>query len=291
MKKIILAFVLFPVLLTAQKVKVKKDDVYIDKVLVGTIVKTKDSLKNKLFTYSDVDGNPLVIYKYETLHSPIEGEEEVYAYNEVTIPSLNIVAGLDIKNEYSQTRKKVVPYFIEKGILNKDGSLNKQAAQSYYETVPEIPLEITAMYNQELEEMNDLDFIEERDMTAKPYLVFKNSSRETIPYINMISNNNYILDTYDIKQGDVVIGKMITRFKQALTSQPGQKPGKTGDPIVFFYNNKGGRVATAELGFTELRVHRYKWKLGRIKHTWLKEENKSKLYKEIAGYLVDKKAL
>lgn len=288
MKKIVFLLLCVPTLVLAQKVKIKKDDVFVDKVHVGTVVKTKDSI-SKLFTYKDLEGTTLATYAAKFVPSPIEGMDDGYYYSEITFPEYNIAQGISFEKGLIsfplQTRKSFVKSLAKKGYIDGNGKIIAVKVKTDFPG-PAVPELITAYLEVEAEQQQHLDYIIERDFNEPVVLVKGASEQKNKQYLKSVGFSSFFFEDYKIKQGDKVIGKIKLRYNAALgnTESGGLQRGK--DPKIYFFNMKGGRVAWSHGILHDLKIHNGGIRLKSITTKFLKEDNLYTRLKSISKYLV-----
>jgi len=291
MKKVLLLLLCCPILLLAQKVKIKKDDVFIDKVHVGTVVKSKDSL-NKTFTYKNLDGTTLATYASKFVPSLIEGMDDGYYYSEIAFPEYNVIQGINFDKEFvsfpTQTRKSFVKTLAKKGYIDSDGKVIEAKAKKDFPG-PAVPNLIKAYLELEQEQQQDLDYIIERDFDKPVILVRGANEQANKQYLANVGYATFFFEDFKIKQDDKVIGRVKVRYNVAV-GDPTAGTGlqKSGDPKIYFFNMKGARVAWSHGLFHDLKIHNGNIRLDQRKSEFLKEENDFTRIKSIAKYLVNK---
>lgn len=103
----------------AQKVKVKKDHILLDKVKIGGIQKIKTE-RPKFYQILDNDGTPLFKIKTISLKSPVFHNDNIYGYNVVTGDKITDTLAID-PNGFYLTQTKVAKYVVEQGFLDANG--------------------------------------------------------------------------------------------------------------------------------------------------------------------------
>ena len=292
MKRLLLIMLLVPFLAFAQKVKIKKDNVIINKKEVGTVVKTKDSLGKK-FTYSNIDGNVLATYTYKFEPSLIEGDDDGYYYTQISFPEYDLVNGIPFDEtavKFSlQTRKSFVKNLAKMGYINEAGEILEDAVRKDF-SGPALPELITAYFELEEEQMQHLDYIHERDMSAS--VIIKKGAGESVNkrFLGNAAYSTFYFQDYKIFQGEEIIGRVKLRYN--TTANLGAEPGspafkKSPDPKIYFFNNEGGRVAWSHGLFHDLKVHNGGKRLDKRSSKFLATDNDYERVAAISRYLVE----
>jgi len=277
-----------PTLLLAQKVKIKKDDVFVDKVHVGTVIKTKDSL-NKTFTYKDLEGATLATYKIIFVPSLIEGMDDGYYYSEITFPEYNVAQGINFDKEFvsfpTQTRKSFVKSLAKKGYLDTNGKIIGDKAKTDFPG-PAVPELINAYFEVEREQQENLAYIIERDK-SEPIIVIRGANEKVNKqYLNTVGYSTFFFQDYKIKQGGEVIGRAKARYNVSVATGTPEELENGGDPKIYFFNTKGARVAWSHGIFHDLKIHNGNKRLKSTSSKFLKEDNVRVRINSIAKYLV-----
>ncbi len=288
MKKAIILLLCIPTIVFAQKVKIKKEDVFIDKVHVGTVVKSKDSL-NKTFTYKDLDGTTLATYTSKFVPSLIEGMDDGYYYSEIAFPEYNIVQGINFDKEFvsfpTQTRKSFVKSLAKKGYVGSDGKVIEVKAKEDFPG-PAVPDLITAYLELEQEQQQNLDYIIDRDFDKPVVLVRGANERVNKQYLGNVGYASFFFEDFKIKQDNKVIGRVKVRYNTALGDAASGGVKKAGDPKIYIFNMKGARVAWSHGLFHDLKVHNGNKRLKSTSSDFLKEDDDFKRIHSISKYLV-----
>ncbi len=87
-------------LILAQKVKVKKDVVSIDKIEVGKVTQVKNEHNHNTVTYSNLNGDAVLLFDNVATPSLLEGKDEAYYYPILSIPQENVSVYYDTKGWY-----------------------------------------------------------------------------------------------------------------------------------------------------------------------------------------------
>lgn len=296
MRLFVLVFCL-PFLTYAQKVKIKKEDVFIDKVLVGTVTKAKDSL-GKTLIYKNTDGVVISTYGTRFVGSPIEGpDDDGYHYSQLAFPEFDINYGLNFDDKpvkfTTQTRKGFVKSLVKKGYVGADGKVIEDVVKENF-IGPAMPELVSAYLKVEEEQMQHLDYILERDMSKNILLKSLSSKKESKQFLGSVGYSYFFMDDYEILHGGVLIGTIKVRYRaqQNLGKDPGSSAmTKASDPKGYFFNTKGGRVAWSGGLFHDLKIHKSDKRLDKRSAKFLAEENDYKRFLAISKYLVEQGAL
>ena len=286
MKKLLLvAIFMTPLLIPAQKVKVKKNVVSIDKIEVGTVTKEKNEHNHRTFTYSNLQGEPVLIFDNVSTPSLLEGKDEAYYYPLLKIPQQNISVYYNTKG-WNITTNTLVKYFVEKGIIDADGKINTSKAEEL-KSLPEIPEAVLANLEEEKVQMQNQDFILERDLEKPIIISLKKTKKLDLKHIRIPDLNSYIFDIYEIKQDDKILGEVIARYYFSLA----ETQNKGGNPSVFFLNSKGGRIAYINSFPILFRVHNGNTEYKKAEMKFLVEKSASKKIRLALEWVVNNNKL
>lgn len=288
MKKITFLLLCVPALVLAQKVKIKKDDVFIDNVHVGTVVKSKDSL-NKVFTYKDLEGTTLGKYTAKFVPSLIEGMDDGYYYSEISFPEYTIIQGIGFDKESVtfplQTRKSFVKSLVKKGYVDTNGKIIEAKAKKDFPG-PAVPELITAYLELEQEQQQNLDYIIDRDLNEPVTIIRGANEKVNKQYLRNVGYSTFFFQDYKIKQGGEVIGRAKARYDVSVATGTPEELENGGDPVIYFFNIKGARVAWSHGIFHDLKIHNGNKRLKSTSSKFLKEDNVRVRINSIAKYLV-----
>ena len=147
------------------KIKVKKDDIFINKVKVGRIEKVKTE-KPKYYQISDAEGTPLFKVKTIQIESPLFHTDNIFEYSVVTGDKISDTLAIDPKGFYL-TQKKVAEYAVRQGFLDADG-FNAENTAKLTATTPKIPEDILERIAWERDILQDINFREQRQFSHDP---------------------------------------------------------------------------------------------------------------------------
>jgi len=118
-------------------------------------------------------------------------------------------------------------------------------------------------------------------------VTIKQTKQLDLAHIRIPDRQSYIFDTYEIKQDDKVLAKVIARYYYTMT----EANKKGGDPVVFILNSKGGRVAYINSFPTLFRVHNGKKEYKKNEAEFLTEKSATKKIRSAVQWLVDNNKL
>ncbi len=159
MKNLFLLFISFVFISTqAQKIKVKKDIIYIDKEEVGKIKKRKveDSLATRKFNlYEIYDKNNQHVFDVgmKFMTSPLYHKDKLYTYYTVKyIPTQKEAAIND--NNFYLGKKKIVKYLYDNVLFDQNGA-NMDGIEINIDMADSIPVKVKQELEKEKEKIKD----------------------------------------------------------------------------------------------------------------------------------------
>ncbi|MCL5244257.1 hypothetical protein M4I21_00445 [Cellulophaga sp. 20_2_10] len=178
MKKQLLIASLFLVSLgaTAQKIKEKKGEIFLDKVKVANIEKIKTETP-KYYQISDVDGNPLFKVKTITYESILFHDDETTDYHVVTGDKIQDTLAIVEKGFYI-TQKRIVKYLVEAGFLNNNG-YNEANIPNLIAKSIKIPTKLVELQNNEKELKKHIGYKVERDFENRDIFIKSYAPKQT----------------------------------------------------------------------------------------------------------------
>jgi len=176
MKKLLLSFISFTLIsVQAQKIKIKKDIIYIDKQEVGQIHKrkVKDSLASrKIKIYEIYDKNKQHVFDvgFKLMASPLYKKEKIYTYYTVKYVPTQKEAAINDKNFYLGN-KKIVKYLYNNSLLDKNG-VNMDGVEVNINMADSIPAKIKEQIEQEQQKLKDANLIVNREKKDPVFLEY-----------------------------------------------------------------------------------------------------------------------
>ncbi|HEX8548828.1 MAG TPA: hypothetical protein VF691_17820 [Cytophagaceae bacterium] len=210
---------------TAQVVKVKKGDIFIDGALVGKMEKSGSMFKGRSFAIKTLDGSPVLTGTLRYVSSILEKNDQLFYYQSIQFPSKGVAVGMSIEeNPNYGIDDYFVKYFVDNKVFEA-GKLNDEAANRFIKAHPDtIPAAITETLTIEEKYLEDMATIAERDRT-KPLELFSLK-----PDVKLFYNEKYSAENFQIFQDKVLIG-----FASFLTRGASTGPVKK---LVFYNVNK-----------------------------------------------------
>lgn len=266
-------FVLPFCMVFGQKVKVKKEHLYINKKDVGYFTEKKVYERQKQFAVLNKEKDTLFVVGREVIFSLLDGEDEIYLHEIFSIPSKNIKVNYPIGDGYYLKAKSIIRHFISKGIIDEELNLDEENLNELIVSKEEYPESIKEVLIKEKEEMKALDYISEKVKEGKISLQKVKSISKFLDYV--YRPNRFYFDEYDVysetkNEGSdnqkKLIAKVVLKYPKGMSSFESLKSDKPtvaeanlSRPTVFVYNLKGGRVARLdEPPFGSLRVYKDK---------------------------------
>lgn len=255
-----------------QKVKVKKEHLFINKKDVGFFTEKKVYKRQKQFAVLNKKKDTLFVVGREVIFSLLDGEDEIYLNEIFSIPKKSIKVNYPIGDGYYFNVKSIIRHFISKGIIDEELNLDEGKLKELVGSKEEYPESIKEVLIKEKEEMKALDYISEKVKEGKISLQKVKSTSKFLDYV--YRPNKYYFDEYSIyseeksntsEEGKILVGKIIFRYPLAtssfdnLSSKETSINGALSRATVFVYNLKGGRVARLdESPFGTLKVYKNK---------------------------------
>lgn len=191
MKKQVLIIALFfltSLIASAQKIKEKKGEIFLDKVKIANIEKIKTE-KPKYYQISDVDGAPLFKVKTLSYQSILFHTDETTDYHIVTGDKIQDTLAIDQKGFYI-TQKRIAKYVVEAGFLNSNG-YNETNIPDLIAKSSTIPAKIKKLKTKEEELKKDINYRVERDFSNTNIFVKTNAPQ----YTNSVKNTMAVTAT------------------------------------------------------------------------------------------------
>lgn len=256
-----------------QKVKVKKEHLFINKKDVGFFTEKKVYKRQKQFAVLNKKKDTLFVVGREVIFSLLDGEDEIYLNEIFSIPKKSIKVNYPIGDGYYFKAKSIIRHFISKGLIDEGLNLNEEKLNDLIESREEYSESLREALIKEKEEMKPLDFIAEKNKGGKISLQKVKSTSKFLDYVYL--PNRYYFDEYDVysepkneasDNQKKLIAKVVLKYPKGMSSFESLKSDKPtiagpdlSRPTVFVYNLKGGRVARFdEPPFGSLRVYKDK---------------------------------
>ncbi|MEO9513125.1 MAG: hypothetical protein ABJN84_15255 [Flavobacteriaceae bacterium] len=195
-KSILLIVCLLSISLSAQKVKVKKSEVYIDNTKVAYIEKIKEN-GSAYYQVSNNDKTPLFKTQELQQKSLIYASDKTFPYRALYGDKLKDTIVIAKKN-YWLSEKRVIEYAVEIGLLNSIG-FDESKAEEILSKPASFPLWISENLEKEKKLLKDREFKVDRSFDDTNIYVESNALKKGISQLNksMVDKKDF-----DIYQGD-----------------------------------------------------------------------------------------
>lgn len=201
MKKLLTTlFILFVVLsVQSQKIKVKKGEIFVDKVKIGSIEKIKvknDSLKETYFKVTDNKGTHVFSFRTQYTKSLLYDEDK--KFNFYTIEYIEKQKRAGVQNpKYYPSQKQMAKYLVAYNLLNKEGIIMEGVAENIL-SKELFPPELSAEIAKEKELLSYVDFKVDRLLSDPIFIFFDKTKSGTS---NVVSHGLFSKSRYNIYQG------------------------------------------------------------------------------------------
>lgn len=212
MKKVLLTIliILFTQFSIAQKVKVKKGEIFIDKVKVGNIEKLKTE-KPKYYQLTNNEGTPLFKIKTISQESFLYHTDKVYDFHIITGNLITDTIAIDQKNFYLSDGK-IVNYLVKIGIFDTNG-FNSENATQLLENPAKKPTWIAKRLKEEQEIVKNIEYKVERESTYEDIFIKPYATKNGISKLNKSMVDMTKFDVYERhEEGTILIGYAISQF-------------------------------------------------------------------------------
>ena len=157
----------------AQKIKIKKGAILVDKVKIGQIEKIKiknDSVKETYHQVSDNEGNPIFNFRQEYIPSLLFLEDKKYRFQ--TIESIMDQKRAAIQNpKYYPSEKQMAKYLVNYNLLNEKG-VNKDAITELILNKDRLPDAIQKVIEEEKEIRSYANYKVDRELSDPVFIFF-----------------------------------------------------------------------------------------------------------------------
>ncbi|WP_146052715.1 hypothetical protein [Aquimarina sp. I32.4] len=253
-----LAFLLMSLLSSAQKVKVKKGEVFIDKIKVAHIEKVKiDS--SKYYQVSDVHKNPLFKAQKMSQQSLLFPKDKEYTYR--AIYGDKIPDTISIKKNYWLSEKRVIAYALEIGLFSATG-LDSSKIEEIVSETPKKPSWILKNLEKEKELIQNRGHKVDRKFDDINIYVKSHAQKDAISQLNksMVSQMKFDIYQEDPNGDDILIGHAIYEY------------GTVKGEYLFVLNTK--KVPLASYSGAVLKIYQPFLKVGPLEHNISLTNNK-----------------
>ncbi len=228
--------------LQAQKIKIKKEQLYVDKVHYGKMVVEELGKGKKKLILENTEGKQVVVVEPKQVLSPIYHDDKTYEYIEISFPTEEAKVGLK-KEELRWSRDEVIKFLAGYSVMSA-GSINIDGVDALLSDHPhEVPIDIKETAEAEMKIFETAGKMIDRDSSKEIFVVFSRTNKK---------NNKVYASHYTIIQDKVTIGKAIaeTPVGQMIPgrNQNKFKPTADSEPKVFFYAFDGLPVGSLEIG-------------------------------------------
>ncbi|WP_299249726.1 hypothetical protein [uncultured Aquimarina sp.] len=280
MKKVqlILVCLFITAFASAQKVKVKKGEVFIDKVKVAHIEKVKGD-NAKYYQISDLEKKPIFKAQEMLQSSLLFGSDKTFPFRAYYGDQITDTIIINKKN-YWLSEKRVIQYALEVGIFSVNGfdpSKTKEIASQ----TPKRPTWILERLDEEKELLTGKGHKVERDFDYTNIFVKSYAAKNAISQLNKSMVNQM---KFDIYQGDpaadsVLIGHGI------------YESGTVNGEYLFILNTK--KVPVGSYNKATFKIYDLKEEQGLLDHSLgsLSSDERNNTVREMAIKLIQKEVL
>jgi len=197
-KYIFIVLVTTCISMQAQKVKVKKGDILVDKVKVGHIEKIKvknDSLNEAFYKIVDNSGRHIFNFRNEFIVSPLFLDDKKYFFHTIEYVIKGKRAAIqDLK--YYPTEKQMAKYLISSNLLDNDG-VNDSAIEEFIISKDILPPNLQKIVKEEEELKAYASFKVDRLISDPVFVFFDRTTSGT----SAVSDGMVTKSRYNIFQG------------------------------------------------------------------------------------------
>ncbi|SDX16900.1 hypothetical protein SAMN05444411_103257 [Lutibacter oricola] len=282
----------------AQKIKVKKGDILVDKIKFGHIEKVKiknDSIKETFYKVTDNNGEHVFNFRSEYAKSLLLVNDKSYYY--YTIEYVKDKKRAAVQNpKYYPSEKQMAKYLITNNLLNKEGE-NIEAVSKLITNKGLLPKNILEIITAEKETLSYAKFKVDRVLTDKVYVFFdKTTSGESdfrFRDLAVKSRYNIYQGVKDPKTNEFIsktfIGYAKVEWKSQEQINSKSRPNPKGRYSLVVYNTKHVPMASY-LFITYKTYHPYK-EFGPTKTKISKTETVTARIKYMVNDLLHKKMI
>ena len=200
----------------AQKVKVKKGEIFVDKIKVGNIEKLKTE-KPKYYQLTDNEGTLLFKIKTLSQESFLYHNDKVYDFHIITGDMITDTLAIDQKNFYLSDGK-IVNYIFKIGLFDENG-YNSEKATELLENPSKKPAWIIKRLEEEQEIVKNIGYKVERESTYEDIYIKPHAPRQDISKLDKSVANITKFDIYENnEEGGILIGYAIFQFNNMTGS-------------------------------------------------------------------------
>ena len=286
--------ILFTLLLTlitivtqAQKIKIKKGAILVDKVKIGQIEKLKiknDSVNETYHQVSDNEGNPVFNFRGEYIESLLFLEDKKYHFH--TIESVKEQTRAAIQNpKYYPSKKQMAKYLVNYSLLNEKG-VNQDAVTELILNKNILPDDIQKVIEEEKELLSYAHYKVDRELSDPVFIFF---DRTKTGFSDLKYMGTAVKSRYNIYQGikdpktnefisKTFIGYAMAEWKSDIKANNKSRPNPKGKYSLVVYNVKHVPLASylyisyktyhpyEEFGPTKNKLGRIESIVGRIEY-------------------------
>lgn len=242
MKKILLLFTIFTLSIhsNAQDVKIKKDNILVDKVKIGSIEKKGNWLMGTTYYVKNNNGDRVFTFSKKYANSVLYPELIKYGFDALIFEDNSFIAISDEK--YSQDDEEIAEYIVKYGLLDEKG-VNKESVLKLISNSDTVTGSIKSTLEKESVLRKDIDFQVAR--VSKNYAVF-------IHKTNKYNDHKLV---YDIYQFDSLEND---HNDKTLIGYAEQKQDSEGKSSYTLFNSKGVPLAYFTSGLNGSRYFHFK---------------------------------
>lgn len=271
----------------AQKIKIKKGVILVDKVAIGHIEKIKiknDSVKETYHKVSDIEGNHVFSFRAAYVPSLLLLEDKKYFFHSIEYVKDKKRAAIQ-NPKYYPTQKQMAKYLVNYNLLKEEG-VNEVAVTELIRTKGLFPKDIKQALDKEKELLSYANYKVDRVLSDPVFIFFDNTKtgESDIKYQGLAVKSRYNIyqGVKDQKTNEFVsktfIGYAMAEWKSDVQVQRMSRPNpaKRYSPVV--YNTKHVPMASylyisyktyhpyAEFGPTKNKLSRINSVKGRIEY-------------------------
>lgn len=289
--------------LTAQNVKIKKGEIFIDNVQKGFVTSDRKGLAKNKFFFLDLSKDTLFIVGYENIPSPIDTSTYFYQYAFVDVPKLKRRVHYPFRKKYYFTDNSIAEHFLQQKAITSEFTIDDQnmtVLLNASESAP--PPRLVSILKNEQSLFNNIDFIAPRLILPDP----KEMAKVVLEIIKIKSYSSITefkrdpsyedIDEYLIRQaytppGDqptvmsAELGKIVVKSTTSIAT-------KEISSRIFVYNVKGGLIAHLGAGtFGKLSIYNGNITQSFVHQQFNKDPSIHSRLKKLVNYLIQLKKI
>lgn len=180
--------------ITAQKLKIKKNEIWLDKKKVGNVEKIKNKKRDinvGSYSFTDLEGIQQFIFRQEYISSLLYYEDKKYFFYTLENIKTNQRAFIDIPKFYF-SKKKIAQFLLDFKFLDETDDF-----KDYFELYNGIPKDIQIKISEEKSVLEFVDYKVDRVRTDPVFIFFE----QTIAGNGSVISGRVTKSIYNIVQG------------------------------------------------------------------------------------------